>query len=139
MVDRWLIDFQGVAQYNLRQMMKESAIMTGHKMTGIRWYSTLNDWMDCIAFVPDDRVEEAHKVIAKAISDFWEDKSLECYGDCIEYALKAADIMHVSVYEAWDATINRDPDWWNWEKWLELIQCPVVNLNQRQWQSQLPD
>ena len=90
--------------------------MYNNATTGLRWFSQMNPWMDCLVLVKADDVEKAEQAIRKGVEEFWDDECL-CYGDCIEAALHEAEVEYIIEYcpeydddnpfaeEEWDAQI----------------------------------
>lgn len=76
-------------------------ISGGSGMVGLRWYSMLNDWMDCCVYVPREHEVAAREAIKIGIAEFWECND-QCYGDCIEYYLSKINIPYFIEYCVYD-------------------------------------
>ena len=63
----------------------------------LRWFSMMNDWMDCIIFVPEWAQEAATQAIRAGIDFFW-DNHCFCYGDCIVDALNERGVPYAIEY-----------------------------------------
>lgn len=86
-------------------------ISGGSSMVGLRWYSTLNDWMDCCVYVSREYEERATKAIKTAINEFWKQTD-QCYGDMIEDELIDTDIPFFIEYCDYDRETDEvDPAW----------------------------
>ena len=68
------------------------------KSTIIRVYSELNNWMDCIVIVSEEKVEHAKKVLEKAWDEFWKEDNEIPYGDLLSSALENEEIEHEIYY-----------------------------------------
>ena len=99
--------------------------MYAHGMTGLRWYSWVNEWMDFIVYVPDDRVEDAILAIHMGIDVYW-DNECECYGDAVEASLKERNIPYIIIYQEWDHDNDRPVDWWEWDRFVGEIAHNVI-------------
>jgi len=80
-----------------------------NRVIGLRWFSILNEWMDCVVFVQEKYRAEAKEAISAGIDEFWEENNL-CYGDCIDNALSNRGIPFVIEYED-EALYANDEDW----------------------------
>lgn len=70
-------------------------------MTGIRYFSFTNLWIDYIVIVLNDDVERAKEVIQNAMDMYW-DCEYECYGDAVECQLVENGIPYFIQYIPWD-------------------------------------
>ena len=88
--------------------------MTEGHVVGIRWFSQMNEWMDCLVLVNADMKGRAIDAVRSGIDEFWSG-TCDCYGDCIEWALADACIPYIIEYE--------DPENYEddaaWEKHLD--------------------
>lgn len=93
--------------------------MTLNRMTPIRYFSFMNDFLDFVVFVPEHQAEEAAQKIQQALDKFWDDE-YETYGDAVYGELEPADIPFVMVAQPWD-DMNDCPDKlvMDYEKWAE--------------------
>ena len=96
-------------------------------MTAIRWYSDMNEWMDCVVFVPNNQAEIAKTLIEQAIDLYWEDE-YECYGDAIEDLLSENNITYCIQFIEWDHDEDCMVEWFNWEKWIDDLSanCKII-------------
>lgn len=78
-------------------------------VVGIRWFSQMNDWMDCLVLVNQTNRGSAIAAVKSGVQEFW-DSDCETYGDCIINELNAADIPYVIEYA--DPNIYSDEDAW---------------------------
>ena len=83
--------------------------MEGIGIIGLRWFSIMNEWMDCFVLVRLQDQEEAIKAIQAGIDEFW-DGQCDCYGDCIEWHLADKNIPYVVEYE--DQNVYADDEVW---------------------------
>lgn len=103
-------------------------ISGGNNMVGLRWYATMNDWMDCCVYVPREYEATAAGAIKKGIDDFW-DCNDQCYGDCIEWALYEANVPHLIEYAPYDE--ETDSTLPSWEEHLDYLRgrgVPIHNI-----------
>lgn len=105
--------------------------MNSAGMVGIRWFSILNEFMDCLICVSLPDVEPAQEAMREGLDHFWNDDGYECYGDAIEMALREHNITYLAFYQEWDDVYDRPVEWWDWERWLDTIGLPIFNLNYR--------
>ena len=98
-------------------------------MKAIRYFSVTNEWIDCVAVVPEEFHDAAAEVIRKAVAMFWNDE-YEAYGDAIENELALADIPFDIRYIAWDNEEDKPMDEAAWEAWIGEVQesCGVTNV-----------
>lgn len=54
---------------------------------GVRYYSTMNAWIDFVVYAPETAIQHVTKAIRKAMNAYWEGE-YDCYGDALENALK---------------------------------------------------
>lgn len=105
--------------------------MIAHGMTPIRYKSDMNEWMDCIIFVPAWEAEIAISAIKKSIEEFWEG-CYSTFGEAIEDGLSNALLPYVILYMPWD-DVNDCPDesYMVWEKMIDEIwsTTPGVTLS----------
>lgn len=70
----------------------------------IRYFSEMNEWIDCVITVNEEDVERAKELVITAMEEWWDflgDEGL-CYGDAIEDALTNAGILYNIRYHAAD-------------------------------------
>ena len=99
-------------------------------MTGIRYFSYMNNWIDYIVLVLDSDVERAKETIRKAMDMYW-DEEFECYGDAVECMLYANKIPYCIQYIPWDHENDCEFEWIDWEKYLEHLSndCTIVHIH----------
>lgn len=93
-------------------------------MVAIRWYSVMNPDMDCVCFVLEKDAVDAQDAIKEGVEEYWELDDAT-YGDCIENALKEADIPYIILYpeiiEDWLGQEECAPEWDEWADKLDAI------------------
>lgn len=70
-------------------------------MTAIRWFSSMNDFIDCLVFVPEQLKHTAFEAMTKARDDFWE-YQFETYGDCVINAMNESGVPYTALFLPWD-------------------------------------
>lgn len=65
-------------------------------MTGIRYFSESNPWIDFVVLVDDEAKTDAKVAIARAMDTFWEDGDI-CYGDAVYAEMNKLKGVHFSV------------------------------------------
>lgn len=79
-------------------------------ITGVRWYSQENEWMDCVVLAPTEYESAVINAISAGVDAFFEDENQQPYGDCIEYALYQAGIPH--LLELLDEEAEAESPYW---------------------------
>ena len=59
-------------------------------MTGIRYFSESNPWIDFVVFASEKDKEDAKLAIIRGMDNFWEDGDI-CYGDAVLAELNQID------------------------------------------------
>lgn len=87
--------------------------MYANKMACIHYQSIMNDWMDCLVYVPESIAEKAMEAVKKGVEMFFaDDNAGEPYGDCIERELTAEDIPYLIEYGEYDEDTDEPyPSW----------------------------
>ena len=94
-------------------------------IVGIRWFSQMNEWMDCLVLVNASKKNDALEAIRAGVDAFWASCE-ECYGDCIERSLHDKHISYVIEYEDSDMYLDDEM----WESHLDKyasIGIPIIN------------
>ena len=94
---------------------------------GLRWFSQMNEWMDCLVLVPASLAHHAHAAVCEGVDAFWADNNQEAYGDCIERALRRQAIPYVIEYETPQDYIDDEA----WECHLDqyvAVGIPIINV-----------
>ena len=87
--------------------------MNANKMACIHYQSEMNDWMDCLIYVPESMAEKAQEAVHKGIEKFFDDDNTEeSYGDCIERELTEADIPYLVEYGEYDEDTDKPYQSW---------------------------
>lgn len=79
-------------------------------------FSILNPWLDCVVFVPEERVNACKQACAYGLADYW-GYQFEAYGDCLAARLEDEDVPYEIVFGelnwdesnttiAWDEAVN---------------------------------
>lgn len=99
-------------------------------ITGIRYFSYMNHWIDFVVMVPDDDVDRAKATIKEAMDMYWNDV-FECYGDAVEWMLKENNIPYCIQYIPWDHENDCEFEWIDWEKYLSHLSndCTLINIH----------
>lgn len=92
---------------------------------GLRWFSMLNEWMDCLILVQSGHQEAAAQAIYEGLERFWNEDCL-CYGDCIEDALMERGVPFVINYL--DEHAFTQESWERYVQSFEAVGIPVINL-----------
>ena len=86
--------------------------MNAYKMACIHYQSDMNDWMDCLIYVPESVTEKALNAVHKGVDMFNEESNQEAYGQCIELALIAAEIPYLIEYCDYDEETDEPYQSW---------------------------
>lgn len=115
-----------MAHHHTYQTAIWKGVIELEQIIGLRWFSIMNDFMDCVVFVQAKNREQATKAILYGIEEFWKEDDL-CYGDCIEEVLREFKIPYVIDYE--DERLYQTD--WDWEQHLQQylsIGIPIDNV-----------
>ena len=68
-------------------------------MKSIRWFSSLNPWIDVVVVVNDADVEKAKFAVDDAETAFWNDEENcdQCYGDVLEGRLRKYEVEAITT------------------------------------------
>jgi len=104
-------------------------ISGAYGIVGLRWYATMNDWMDCCVYVPVEFEAAADTAIRSGVELFWEEDSL-CYGDCIESKLIEEDIPYFIEYADFDEEVDAisSAEWESHFDYLRGRDIPIHNV-----------
>lgn len=86
--------------------------MNAHKMACIHYQSDMNDWMDCLIYVPENIAEKALEAVRKGVEMYNEEDGQQPYGECIEDALCNADIPYLIEYCEYDEETDEPYQSW---------------------------
>lgn len=103
-----------VPEHDLDELRPKPPAVNPDRVIGLRWFSIMNPWMDCLVLTQERYREDAAEAIETGIDEFWEESSL-CYGDCIELSLAKKNIPFVIEYE--DEHVYSSDE--KWEEHLE--------------------
>lgn len=70
-------------------------------MAAIRWFSCMNEFIDCLVFVPENQKHTAFAAMTKARDDFW-NYQFETYGDCVVNAMDECGVPYTALFLPWD-------------------------------------
>lgn len=106
-------------------LTRKKVLKMTSNFSGIRWFSELNPWMDCIVIVQKEDAEKAMFVMKKAIDKIWDEEGpYETYGDIIEKNFFDSGIdIHWSLFYDADQEDDKYSD--IWEKLVETIQKSI--------------
>lgn len=98
-------------------------------MTGLRYFSFMNPWIDYLVIVLNDDVSRATETIQKAMDMYW-DEEYECYGDAVECQLMENKIPYFIQYIPWDHENDCELGI-DWEWYLKEISenCTIINIH----------
>lgn len=98
-------------------------------MTGIRYFSFTNYWIDFLVTVLDTDVEKAKAIIENAMDMYW-DYEYECYGDAVEDQLSRNGIPYFIQYIPWDhendCELGID---WTWYLGQLSKDCQIIHIH----------
>lgn len=92
-------------------------------MKAVRWYSDTNQWIDFIVVVPDEYLPFTAKAVGKAMDAYWNDDSIECYGDAVEDNLRQSNIPYLIFFH--DSEREDDEYEERWEAFVERCENPA--------------
>lgn len=100
-------------------------------LKGLRWYSTLNDWMDVLIIVHEGTEDVAARAILEGIDAWWETEGDAgmCYGDSIETRLIDLGIFYISRYHDSDEGEFFDDEWEAALDWYESQGIEIDTLD----------
>ena len=94
-------------------------------IVGLRWFSDLNEWMDCLILVQSEYQEAAIQAIRDGVERYWDDE-FQCYGDSIEEALMERGVPFVINYL--DEYAFTQESWERYVQSFEAVGIPVTNV-----------
>lgn len=86
--------------------------MDANKMACVHYQSEMNDWMDCLIYVPESIAEKGLEAVRKGVEMFNEEDNQEPYGECIIIALKSADIPYLVEFCDYDKVTDEPYQSW---------------------------
>lgn len=83
----------------------------------VQVFSYLSPWIDCVVFVPAERIDDCVEACYQGLSDYWK-YQFETYGDCLANQLEEYDVPYLIVFgelnwdqsnttEAWDEAVSQ--------------------------------
>jgi hypothetical protein len=90
---------------------------------GLRYFSTMNDFIDFVVFVYKEDEEKAEKAIIEAMDEFWEADDL-CFGDSVEAHLHENGIRNF-YFDFIEQDEYGEVDTDEWESHLESAETPI--------------
>lgn len=88
------------------------------EVVGLRFFSSINPWLDFVVFVRKSSVKKTAIEIMAAMNTFWEGKVYETYGDALEHTI--TDPCLILYHDSEDASQEYE------EKWERLLDCGDV-------------
>lgn len=113
---------------SLKSMGKGLEVMNvnANGMACIHFQSDLNDWMECLVYVPDSFEEAALNAVRKGVEVYREEDGQQPYGDCIENELIGAGIPYLIEYSEYDE--ETDEPYLSWTAHTDEVDgCKALN------------
>ena len=119
------VAYQALTDIPIHTVSEITTPLENQRTIGLRWFSMLNEWMDCLILVQNGQQEAAVQAICDGIERFWDEDCL-CYGDCIEEALNERGVQFLINYL--DEHAFTQESWERYVQSFEAVGIPVINL-----------